>query len=202
MSYDKMFKFIIVGDSSTGKTSLLTRYLEQGFSINTRSTIGIDFKCKTFIYKNLKVKVQIWDTAGTDQYRSITKSFYRKSSGVIFVYDVQDRKSFESIKSWVTDARNILSISNDDEESFVSFIVGNKNDADLLMTSKQVSTYELENLVKELGASGGYECSAKDNLNVDQVFENLVATVCEQCIPSANKILLANTVHGSRKCCK
>lgn len=100
--YDRGFKIIIAGSQGVGKSSLLLRYVDNIWSGNLLSTIGVDFKFKTTTFNGEKVKLQIWDTAGSEAFRSIVSAYYRGADAVILVFDNTDRASFEQLKSfWI-----------------------------------------------------------------------------------------------------
>jgi Ras-related protein Rab-8A len=99
---------VIIGDSAVGKTNILLRYTDDLYRATHTSTIGVDFKVKTINVDETKIKMQIWDTAGQDRFRNITKTYYKGSAGVVFViysltqvYSVTDRKTFSNIESWI-----------------------------------------------------------------------------------------------------
>ena len=93
--YDQGYKIIIAGSSGVGKSSLLLRFVDNIFSENLLSTIGVDFKFKTLEIKGKKVKMQIWDTAGSEAFRSIVSAYYRGANAVVLVYAIDDKFSFE-----------------------------------------------------------------------------------------------------------
>ena len=95
--YDYLFKVLIIGNSGVGKSCLLLRFAENMFSDNYISTIGVDFKIRKMELDGKSVKLQIWDTAGQDRFRTIIKSYYRGSNGIIVVYDITDRETFEQV---------------------------------------------------------------------------------------------------------
>lgn len=96
-NFDYMFKLLIIGNSSVGKTSFLFRYADDSFTSAFVSTVGIDFKVKT-VYRNEKrVKLQIWDTAGQERYRTITTAYYRGAMGFLLMYDITNQDSFGAV---------------------------------------------------------------------------------------------------------
>lgn len=100
MSFDYMFKILLIGNSAVGKTSFLFRYCEDSFTSSFISTVGIDFKVKTVTRNEKKVKLQIWDTAGHERYRTITTAYYRGAMGFILMYDVTNEDSFSAVQDW------------------------------------------------------------------------------------------------------
>ena len=99
--FDLQIKLLMIGDSAVGKTSLLLRYANDTFSSTFITTIGIDFKIKTVDLDGRRVKLQIWDTAGQEQFRTITRSYFRGAQGIVLVYDITDRGTFNSVRSWM-----------------------------------------------------------------------------------------------------
>lgn len=161
-SYNLLYKIIIIGDSNVGKSSLVLRYCDNKFIQNFISTIGIDFKIKTIEIDGMKIKVQIWDTAGQERFRSISKAYYRGSHGIILVYDVTDKQSFNNLKIWINQL-------NDMKEK-PCIVVGNKLDTD-----KREVTHE--DAKKILTGYDYFETSAKNNIGVTEMFEYLIQKV-------------------------
>ena len=89
--YDMIFKIILIGDTSVGKTNILTKYLTDEFDPNSKATVGVEFCTKNFKIENKIVKVQIWDTAGQERYRSITNAYYKEAKGAFIVYDIVNK---------------------------------------------------------------------------------------------------------------
>lgn len=168
--FDYMFKILIIGNSSVGKTSFLFRYADDSFTSAFVSTVGIDFKVKTVIRREKRMKLQIWDTAGQERYRTITTAYYRGAMGFILMYDVTNEESFNSVQDWVT---QIKTYSWDNAQVI---LVGNKSD----MESERVVTYDRgKQLADQLGLEF-FETSAKENINVKSVFERLVDIICDK----------------------
>lgn len=168
--FDYMFKILIIGNSSVGKTSFLFRYADDSFTSAFVSTVGIDFKVKTVIRKEKRMKLQIWDTAGQERYRTITTAYYRGAMGFILMYDVTNEDSFNSVQDWVT---QIKTYSWDNAQVI---LVGNKSDIE----SDRVVTYDRgKQLADQLGLEF-FETSAKENINVKNVFERLVDIICDK----------------------
>ena len=104
--YDYLIKCLVVGDSGTGKSSLMMRFTDDVFNTTYISTIGVDFKIKTMDFRDKTVKFQIWDTAGQDRFRTITASYYRGSNAVILCYDITDKNTFQNINKWLEEVKN------------------------------------------------------------------------------------------------
>ena len=118
-----MFKIVLIGDSAVGKSQLLLRYTKNQFKNKAASTIGMEFATQQVIIdENTTVRAQIWDTAGQERYRAITNAYYRQAIGVLLVYDITRRVSFENLERWLTEVR-------EHADSKVQIIlVGNKSD--------------------------------------------------------------------------
>ena len=161
--YDLMFKILLLGDSGVGKSSLLLRYTKNEFISDLRSTIGVEFALKYLTIDNFQLKVQIWDTAGMERYRSITNAYYKGAKGVIVVYDICRKKSFENVDKWIDDFK-----SKADDDAVI-ILIGNKSDLD---EKREVSKEEAESKAQK-NKFGFMEASAKDNNNVQKAFETL-----------------------------
>ncbi|KAM8773024.1 ras-related protein Rab-3D-like [Acanthopagrus schlegelii] len=175
-NFDYMFKLLIIGNSSVGKTSFLFRYADDSFTSAFVSTVGIDFKVKTIYRNDKRVKLQIWDTAGQERYRTITTAYYRGAMGFLLMYDITSQESFCAVQDWATQIKT-YSWGNAQVA-----LVGNKLD---LEDDRQVPTEDAQRLSTELGFQF-FEASAKDNINVKQVFDKLVDAICEKMNESPN----------------
>ena len=163
-----IYKIILLGDDFIGKTSILLRYTDRVLNGPPLITIGLDYRLKSIILKNGKsIKMQIWDTAGQDRFRAITKNYYRGLHGIILIYDVTCRRTFESIKNWVSQIREEAT------KKVTIYLVANKIDR---KEDREVEREEGEKLAKELGLPF-IEVSAKDGINVDEIFEDLVERI-------------------------
>ncbi|KAK6311842.1 hypothetical protein J4Q44_G00175060 [Coregonus suidteri] len=169
-NFDYMFKLLIIGNSSVGKTSFLFRYADDSFTSAFVSTVGIDFKVKTVFRNDKRIKLQIWDTAGQERYRTITTAYYRGAMGFLLMYDITNQDSFNAVQDWAT---QIKTYSWDNAQVI---LVGNKCE---LEDDRLVPTEDSQRLAEELGFQF-FEASAKDNINVKQVFERLVDVICEK----------------------
>ncbi|XP_033636394.1 ras-related protein Rab-3-like isoform X2 [Asterias rubens] len=169
-NFDYMFKLLIIGNSSVGKTSFLFRYADDSFTSAFVSTVGIDFKVKTVFRQDKRVKLQIWDTAGQERYRTITTAYYRGAMGFILMYDVTNEESFNSVQDWCT---QIKTYSWDNAQVI---LVGNKCDME---DERVIAAEKGKTLADQLGLEF-FETSAKENINVKQTFERLVDIICDK----------------------
>ena len=163
---DYLYKFILIGDSSVGKSNLLLKYTDDTFTENTLQTIGMDFKIHTIIHDSSTIKLQIWDTAGQERFRTITTSYYRGAHAVLMVFDLTNYESFKNIRDWLKE----LDRYNDSTEII---LVGNKCDK---IDDIKVSDSEIKTFCEEFGIEY-ISTSAKDGTNVDDVFYNLTRRV-------------------------
>lgn len=161
-----ILKLLILGDMSVGKTTLLLKYVDNYTPDIYISTFGVDYKIKNIVYNNIKITLQIWDTAGEERYRVITKSFVKGADGVIYMYDITQKDSFINIKKWIeeTEAQSL---------NAQKIIVGNKID---LEENREVTEEMKEKLKKELNVDI-IEISAKQGINIDQAFDKLVKKI-------------------------
>lgn len=163
MEGEHVFKTLIIGDSSVGKSNLLLRFSDNVFHDTFLPTIGVDFKIKNVSVYDKSIKLNIWDTAGQDRFKTITQAYYKGAHGIVVVFDITDRTSFEHVSNWFSE------IKKNAGEGVVKILVGNKCD---LTDSRAVQITEAEELAKSLGVHY-LETSAKTGENVDQVFTNL-----------------------------
>ncbi|KAL1743425.1 P-loop containing nucleoside triphosphate hydrolase protein [Schizophyllum fasciatum] len=178
-----VLKFIITGDASVGKSSLLVRLTDQRFLSNPDPTLGVEFGSKliTIPEENKIVKLQCWDTAGTESFRSITRSYYRGAAGCLLVYDVTSRRSFENLHTWLADVREHA------DPHLTCILVGNKVDlcddsdgaASTTRRERQVSTDEGEIFAKE-NKLLFVEASAKSGQNVELAFEQATRDILDK----------------------
>ena len=152
-------KFIMIGNSDVGKTSLMVRYFDSQFLENTKASIGVDVKVQRLEILDRKVKLYVFDTAGQERMRSITKSYYRQAMGVILVYDVTSQTSFDDVEQW------IRKIDENAKEDLLKILVANKIDKDDRVISTQMGI-ELANRMKMTY----YEASAMKGFGLDNIF--------------------------------
>ncbi|SBT40416.1 small GTPase rab11b [Plasmodium ovale wallikeri] len=170
--YDHLYKIILVGDATVGKTHLLSRYIRGSLPSVAKATIGVEFATRTIpLAVGGTVKAQIWDTAGQERYRSITSAHYRRSAGAILVYDITKKKTFLSISKWLEEIRQ-----NADKD-IVIMLVGNKVDLTEHDESKRKVTYEQGASFARENNLFFAEASAVSKLNVKHIFENLLQEI-------------------------
>lgn len=120
--YDFVFKILLIGNSSVGKSSLLLRFADDVFNESFLPTIGVDFKIRTLEAAGSIVKLQIWDTAGQEKFKTITAAYYKGAQGLLLVFDITDRKSFIDIENWMFEAEKYAN------QKIVKILIGNKSD--------------------------------------------------------------------------
>lgn len=170
-SNDKIkFKIIIIGTSGSGKTSILKKFADNEFNTSHASTIGVDFRHTEMTIDGQTYSVQIWDTAGQDRFKSITRSFYTQADGVIIVYDITTKETFDQVAVWMEDI-----VRYNQKEELPKILIGNKVD---LSSKRKISFSEGKSLANKLGVDF-FESSAKTNVNITEVFEKIVLLMDE-----------------------
>ena len=180
--FDIKLKIMVLGESMVGKTSLITRYTNDKFGGRYLCTVGIDFQKKKIEKNNKKVLLQIWDTAGQERFRNVTKNYFQTSQGFVLAYDINNKESFEKVQYWIEE------IKSNSEENIKCILIGTKCDLD----KREVSEEE----GKELGDKYGYqflETSAKENININETFENLVSEIMSNFQDSKRESLTLST---------
>jgi small GTP-binding protein len=170
-----ILRSLAVGDAHVGKSSLLLKYTNNEYHNEYMPTIGIDFRLKTVTINNKICKLQLWDTAGQDRFRTITNTYYRGAHGVIVVYDVTSRTTFNNIPKYIDD----IKLHGQTNVKFI--IVGNKCDND----TREVSTDEGQALANKYNVPF-FECSAKTGYNIDNLFDTLANNMLEYQIDQSN----------------
>ncbi|KAL1194605.1 Ras-related protein RABB1a [Cardamine amara subsp. amara] len=165
MSYQ--FKYIIIGDTGVGKSCLLLTFTDKRFQRVHDLTIGVEFGRRTITIDNKPIKLLIWDTAGQETFRSITRSYYRGRAGALLVYDITRRETFNHLATWLEDARQLANAN------MTIILIGNKCD---LANRRAVSTEEGEQFAREHGLMF-MEASAKTPKNVEEAFIKTAETI-------------------------
>ena len=160
-----MCKILILGNSSVGKTSFLIRFCDEKFDSDILTTVGVDYK-KKFIKRNdKKINLHICDTAGQERFRAIARNLYKNADGIVLMYDISNQKSFQDIKNWINSIKD-----NIDLNKIGMVIVGNKID----LKEERVINEEMRQNLEEKENITVLEASAKDNINVNDVFIALI----------------------------
>ncbi|CAN2387369.1 Calcium release activated channel regulator [Pristimantis euphronides] len=188
---DRLFKIVMVGNSSVGKTSFLRRFCEDNFYPGTSATVGIDYSVKTVTVENCQVALQLWDTAGQERYRSITKQFFRKADGVIIMYDITSKETFTGVRQWLT------SVEEGAEENIPILLLGNKTDNE---KEREVPFGLGEHLAKDCNLIF-YECSASSGHNVKESVLHLSMILKEQEDKVKEKTVRLLESPNKKNCC-
>lgn len=162
-----LLKVIILGDSGVGKTSLMNQYVNRKFSNQYKATIGADFLTKEVMVDDRMVTMQIWDTAGQERFQSLGVAFYRGADCCVLVYDVTTPSTFKTLDSWRDEF--LIQASPRDPESFPFVVIGNKID----LENRVVSVKRAQGWCHSKNEIPYFECSAKDNINVEQAFQTV-----------------------------
>lgn len=170
MSYAYLFKYIIIGDTGVGKSCLLLQFTDKRFQPVHDLTIGVEFGARMISIDGKQIKLQIWDTAGQEAFRSITRSYYRGAAGALLVYDVTRRDTFNHLTNWLEDARQ------HSNSNMVIMLIGNKSDLD---SRREVRKEEGEAFAREHGLIF-METSAKTAANVEEAFINTAREIYEK----------------------
>ena len=194
-NYDLTLKILIVGDSSVGKTNFMTRFIENKFSEGYMTTSGIDLQTTDIQIKNKKIRIQLWDTAGQEKYKSITKNLFLKVMGAIIIYDITSEKSYINCTMWVQ------MIKEECGSHMKIIIVGNKSD---LNDQRKIDEEEVMNYAKEQNTQY-IETSCKTGENIRKA----VSILCEKIMENKemtddSSFMLDNSAflpQKKRKCC-
>ena len=162
-----LFRVCLLGDAGVGKTSILTRFCDNSFKEKYNNTIGVDFRLVTLKCNDIISKIHIWDTAGQERFRSLALNYLNNSHGIILIYDITNTQSFENVKTWVNQIREEAS------SNVIIYIAGNKVDME---DERKVDRDDGEKLAEELGFPF-VETSAKNGININETFEDLVERI-------------------------
>eukprot|EP01084_Bolivina_argentea_P048250 88919_1 len=168
--HDHLLKLLLVGDTGVDKTGLLMSFTSDEFDPDTRSTIGVDLKVKIVYVRGKKIKVTIWDTAGQERFRTLTSAYYRGAQGVILVYDITRKETFDNIKEWLKEVDIFTT-----KENVIKVLVGNKIH---LEKSRQVSREQGANFAKMYNMLF-FEASCKTKLGVQDVFMEVIEKILD-----------------------
>ena len=169
MNYDKKSQLLIIGDSTVGKTSILSRYTSGQFNPNYLATVGLDFFKKDELFDGKTIRIKIWDTAGQERYKSLTQGYFRNAEGIMIVYDVSNSDSFNNLKYWIQSIKTHINLDN---EEVPAIIIGNKID----IFEREVKKEDAEAFAQQEGFKY-FETSAKSGKGVNECIKYLVKTV-------------------------
>ena len=170
MNFDSTIQLLITGDSSVGKTSILTRYSNGTFKEDYIATVGIDYFSKDEIINNKSVRIKIWDTAGQERFNSLTQGFFKNAQGVIITYDVTNSDSFDNLKNWISSIKTNM---QNQKINMPVIIMGNKID---LIDDREIKTEDAEKFAEE-NQYKYFETSAKTGEGIDDGVRELVNQV-------------------------
>ena len=189
MIYDEKIQIILVGESGVGKTSLIRRYTNNIFNTNHLETIGIEFFNKEERINDQIIQIKLWDTAGQEIFHSLTKNFYRKADGIIIVYDITNKESFERIQDWVKSVYD----NTDTYKEIQMIIVGNKID---LEERREVSKEEGLKIGKYFEIDF-FEASAKNAEGVRNFMIKIIEDILNNKVNNRNSINIKNYKNGN-----
>eukprot|EP00252_Welwitschia_mirabilis_P006967 TRINITY_DN1793_c0_g3_i1.p1 TRINITY_DN1793_c0_g3~~TRINITY_DN1793_c0_g3_i1.p1 ORF type:complete len:218 (+),score=43.51 TRINITY_DN1793_c0_g3_i1:202-855(+) len=165
--YDYLFKVVLIGDSGVGKSNLLSRFTRNEFSLESKSTIGVEFATRSIKVDDKVIKAQIWDTAGQERYRAITSAYYRGAVGALLVYDVTRHVTFENVERWLKELRDHT------DANIVIMLVGNKAD---LRHLRAVSVEDSKAFAEKENLYF-METSALESTNVENAFTEVLSQI-------------------------
>ena len=168
--YNYLFKYIIIGDPSVGKSNLLMKFAHNKFTDEYQATIGVEFGAKNISFNNQIYRIQIWDTAGQENFRSITRAYYKNSVCAMVVYDITNRDSFEHVQNWIQD------VKDQSPKTVLIVLVGNKID---LEENRAVSYDEGSEFATKNGLIFE-ETSAKTGQGIEEIFMKSAKEISKQ----------------------
>ena len=159
------FKIITLGNSGVGKSSILKRYVYKNFVEDTITTIGISYSFKEIILKDgTKVSLKLIDTAGQEKYRALSKTYFKHVNGAFFIFSLNDENTFNNLVDWIKQFEE-----NNEGSNFVcKYLIGNKSDLENVVDENLIENFKKENKFDDYVST-----SAKDNINIDKIFENM-----------------------------
>jgi small GTP-binding protein len=194
-------KTVVVGNSGVGKTSILFRFVNQTFNEEVPTTLGVEFLSKVIDTPSRTLEIQLWDTAGQELFRAVTRGYYRGAIGAFVVFDLTKRESFDGLSQWISDLQSIA------RRDVVLVILGNKAD---LVDARGVTQFEAEEFAKRNDAVY-FETSAKTGDNIEpailgcvQGIERLIDTGVYNAKTGSDNYVLTDDEPGNRQtsnCC-
>ena len=196
MNYDDKCQLLIIGNSIVGKTSILTKYTSKAYTESYVATVGLDFFTKDESIDGKTIRIKIWDTAGQERYKAITKCFFQRAQGIIIVFDVTNKRSFDDLKMWIDSIKSQSKLT-EDLENMPIILIGNKIDLPKRVIDKETAL----NFAKEQNLEY-YETSAKTGEGIDNAIKELVKKVMVYINKKNEKDnLKLNENSSKRKCC-
>ena len=169
INFNYLLKFVIIGDSGVGKSNILLRYIYNSFSDEFKTTVCVELGAKNIEINKKVYRIQIWDTAGQENFRSIARAYYKNSVCACVVYDISSHSSFEDIQVWIDDC------TKQTAKSVLLFLIGNKND----LNDKREVSYEEGEAYAKAHKMLFLEASAKTGHNINAIFERSVKQIAK-----------------------
>ncbi len=165
MTEKYILKLLTIGDQFVGKSSIINRYIDDKFNEDIKPTLAIDYKTKMIQKGENLIKISIYDTAGEEKYRHLIKNYYNGSNGILLVFDITDKNSFDNLNFWLDELEKNCNLNN-----LYIFLVGNKTD---LKKERKVSYDEAKNFA-DMKKIPYIEISAKTGDNIDKLFNDFI----------------------------
>ena len=173
---DLKLKLVLLGDSGVGKTNLISQYMTNTFHHNSKATIGVEFFTRTYEVNDKIIRLEIWDTAGEERYKSITSVYYKGAKGAFIVYDITSRKSFNNVDKWIEEIKEKTS------KDIKLIVIGNKID---LNNEREITFEEAKYRFKDMDIPL-IETSALNDTNVDQAFIDMIKIIYQDYIKNGD----------------
>lgn len=195
MDYDYLFKIVLIGDMSVGKTNVLLKFTNNSYNNSYIATIGVDYKMHLYKHNEKYIKFQLWDTAGQERFRTITNKYYRGAHAILIFFDITNYKSFDNVNMWLKE------IDEHCLNKVEKILIGTKTD---LSNYRAVSINEIQDFAKKINILY-FETSAKTGENIDIVFHELSDLLIHETANiidnGESNILLSNKKNCKSKCC-
>ena len=191
--FENNIELLIIGDQNVGKSNFIFRFTENKFSESHQATIGMDVKVKNITIDNKVYKIQIFDTSGQEVYKSISRNYYLRVQGILLMFDLTNRFSFQNLENWIKEIYNV-------RDKVPLIIIGNKCDLE-----KQIEVND--DVVKKFGEkinASYYKTSAKNGKNIDKAIVNFVKQIIDLDITNKDKTYIldgSSIINEKKKCC-